>query len=88
MTTISQMCPVSFPISLARARSLLQQLLNECALPLAVSWSDLPPGTLHCRAAGCTVRDIYTHKFLAPSSHGFTASQLASHDSAFLLVSE
>ena len=54
----------------------------------AVSWSDLAAGTLHCPALGCKVRDIHEHKDLPPSATGFTAKALASHDSAFLLVSD
>eukprot|EP01052_Picozoa_sp_SAG31_P012699 SAG31_NODE_748_length_12390_cov_6.306484_3_plen_199_part_00 len=54
---------------------------------VSVSWSDLPKGTLRCPAGGCSVRDIYAHRDLQPSSTGYTAKRLAMHDSAFILVS-
>ena len=65
-------------------------LMNNANSPqdVSVAWTELPPGTLRCPATGCTVRDIHNHADLHPSSTGFVAKDLVSHDSAFILVSE
>eukprot|EP01043_Picozoa_sp_COSAG02_P059145 COSAG02_NODE_7486_length_2991_cov_1.293568_2_plen_187_part_00 len=63
-------------------------LINNDNSPqdVSVTWSDLPKGLLQCPSGGCSVRDIYTRKDLAPSTTGYTAKGLAMHDSAFLMV--
>ena len=65
-------------------------LMNNANSPqdVSVEWTELPAGTLHCPTTGCTVRDIHNHVDLHPSSTGFVAKGLVSHDSAFILVSE
>lgn len=44
------------------------------------------PG-LSCAAAGCQVRDIFDRKDIAQASGSYTASGVASHDAAFLMLS-
>ena len=54
-----------------------------------VSWVDLPPDMqFRCSAAGCPVRDIYAHEDLGFYNGGFTAKDVAPHDSAFVVVQQ
>lgn len=53
-----------------------------------ISWrEDLPLDSLPCFASRCEVRDIYAHRDLGSFADGFTAKDLAPHDSAFIVVS-
>lgn len=56
---------------------------------VSISWRDLPPDMeFHCAAGGCPVRDIHAHKDLGVFEGGFTATEVASHDSAFVVVQQ
>lgn len=68
-----------------KAALLLMNNANSTA-NVTVSWEDLPKGTVECASGLCHVRDLHTHKDLGDFNGGFTAS-LASHDSAFIVVS-
>lgn len=60
---------------------------DETAADVSVAWSDLPPSKGSCPPAGCAVRDVHAGKDLGVFKSGFTASALAPHDSAFIVVS-
>lgn len=56
---------------------------DDKAQDLSVTWKQLG---VACADTACTVRDLWAHKDLGSHSGGYTATQLASRDSAFLLV--
>ena len=54
-----------------------------------ISWTDLPDDMhFRCSAGGCPVRDIFAHTDLGLHSGGFTAKNVAPHDSAFVVVQQ
>jgi len=59
---------------------------------LSIMWSELPiplGGHFRCSSGGCPVRDVYNHKDLgAFNDGGFTATNVAPHDSAFIVVQQ
>ena len=56
---------------------------------VSVSWTDLPADMeFRCAAGGCPVRDIFAHEDLGVHEGGFTATNVASHDSSFVIVQQ
>jgi alpha-galactosidase len=55
-----------------------------------ITWAELPPDMhFRCPAAGCAVRDIHARKDLrVASGGGFTAKDVAPHDSTFVVVQQ
>jgi hypothetical protein len=54
-----------------------------------ISWVDLPPDMhFRCSVGGCPIRDVYAHQDLGLHDQGFTAKDLAPHDSAFVIVQQ
>lgn len=64
---------------------------NNVSADVNISWSELPPWqeepSIRCPASGCSVRDVNAKKDMGLYADGFSAKNLAPHDSAFIIVS-